>query len=381
MPGADSYSMKIDPSCSAVERRERLERDLHIKLPAIGSVQFAEKEPVHCENLIGGTVIPLGVAGPLKLEGETAKGEFFIPLATTEGALVASVNRGCKAISMSGGAVVRAEKTGVTRSPVFDTASLPAAFKLRDWLERSFARLQKEAETTSSHLKLRKMDTKITGRYVFARFYFDTGEAMGMNMVTIASDRLAGLIADETRTTCVSLSGNYCVDKKPSYLNFITGRGLSGWAEVTLTRTVMESVFKTTAQQVFDVWMGKSVMGSIASGTLGNNAHFANIVAAFFAATGQDLAHVVEGSMGITTAKVMSGGTLYFSVYLPAMMLGMVGGGTKLAIKKEALSILGVKSVLGLAELLAGTVLAGELSLMASLAEGTLAFAHTRLGR
>lgn len=373
--------MRIDPNLTAEKQRKSLEKYLNVKLPFIGAAEPAAEDKVRCENRIGGTILPLGIAGPLILKGTGVTSEYIIPLATTEGALVASVNRGCKAISESGGAVVQAERVGTTRGPVFEVSSLSEAFVFRDWLNTHLLLLKDVAEKTSSHLKLTKIEPKITGRYVFVRLYFETGDAMGMNMVTIATERIVALIEENKLASCVALSGNFCVDKKPSFLNFLSGRGYVGWAEVNLPEAVVRTVLKTTPQEFFEVWLGKSVMGSIASGTVGNNAHFANIVAAFFAATGQDMAHVVEGSLGMTTVKVLPDGKLYVGIYMPSIMVGTVGGGTNMKIKKEALSILQVKDATGLAKALAGAVLAGELSLLASLAEGTLAKTHARLGR
>ena len=161
----------------------------------------------------------------------------------------------------------------------------------------------------------------------------------------------------------------------------IENRGAKAWAEVTVSAPVLDSVLKTNAQGLFDVWLGKCMLGSAMSGSIGFNAHYANVIAAVYAATGQDLAHVVEGSTGITTAKVLPEGALYFSVYLPALMTGTVGGGTGLSTQKEARAITATQDVMEFTELVAGAVLAGELSLLASLAEGSLAGAHGRLGR
>jgi hydroxymethylglutaryl-CoA reductase (NADPH) len=177
------------------------------------------------------------------------------------------------------------------------------------------------------------------------------------------------------------VSGNYCIDKKPALINFLQGRGKSGWAEAVIPASVTADVLKTTPEALHEVWMAKCIMGSIASGSLGYNAHYANVVAAFFAATGQDLAHVVEGSMGVTAVRILENRDMHISVYLPAIMIGTVGGGTKLKVKQEAISITGVSSSVDLAKVLAGAVLAGELSLLASLAEGSLAIAHSKLGR
>ena len=367
------------------ERREFLEKNLKIELVAIAKAHVDEEKTIRCENLIGSTVLPLGVAGPLRIssfaKASEDKKNYYIPLATTEGALVASVSRGCKAIGLSGGATVSVENVGVTRGPVFETSGIKESLKFENWLNKNFNLLKFEAEKTSSHLKLKKLGTRIEGTYVYVRFYFDTQGAMGMNMVTIATDEMSRFIEKNIKVKCLSVSGNFCIDKKPAWLNFISGRGKKVWADVILKKEVVKEVLKTTPKNFFEVWLAKCMIGSAMSGSLGFNAHFANIVAAFFAATGQDLAHTVEGSMGITTSKVLKNGDLYVSVYLPAVMIGTVGGGTTLKTKQEALSIIGAKTSLELAEVLGGAVLAGEISLLASLAEGTLSKAHQRLGR
>ncbi|HEX8931760.1 MAG TPA: 3-hydroxy-3-methylglutaryl-CoA reductase, partial [Patescibacteria group bacterium] len=243
--------------------------------------------------------------------------------------------------------------------------------------------LKKTAESTSKHLRLTKIMVRSLANYVFVRFSFDTQDAMGMNMVTIATQKMTQLIEEETGIECLSVAGNFDIDKKPAWLNFIENKGIKAWAEIVIPEKVVQDSLKTTPEKIFDVWLSKCMIGSAMSGALGFNAHFANIIAALFIATGQDPAHVVEGSMGITTAKVLKNGDLYFSIYLPALMLGTVGGGTNLATQKEALTILGIENnkVEKLAEIVAGTVLAGELSLIASLSEGSLAKAHQELGR
>ena len=359
------------------ERREFLEEKLKIKLKTVSKTHVDEEKFIRCENLIGTTTLPLGVAGPLSIDEQN----YYVPLATTEGALVASVSRGCKAINLSGGVRVLVENVGTTRGPVFETSGLEESIRFKKWLENNFNLLKVEAEKTSSHLKLLRLETSIVGTYVYVRFYFDTQEAMGMNMVTIASDVIAKYIEQKTKIKCLSVSGNFCVDKKPAWSNFLNGRGKKVWAEAILKKEVVGEVLKTTPEEFFEVWLAKCMIGSTISGSLGFNAHFANIVAAFFAATGQDLAHVVEGSMGITTSKILKNNDLYVSVYLPAVMIGTVGGGTKLKTKQEALSIIGAKNSIELAKVLSGAVLAGEISLLASLSEGTLSKAHQRLGR
>ncbi len=381
-----NIDMNLKDFKTAKERRKFLEEKLKIKLENIAKAFVDEEKTIHCENLIGATTLPLGVAGPLKISNfNLPAGEqisnYYIPLATTEGALVASVSRGCKAINLSGGTRAYVENVGATRGPVFETSGIKESITFNNWLDENFNLLKSEAEKTSFHLRLKKLETKVVGRYVYVRFYFDTQDAMGLNMITIATDSINQSIEKKTGIKCLSISGNYCIDKKASWLNFINNRGFAGWAEVILSKKVIKDVLKSNAQNIFEVWLAKCMIGSSLSGSLGFNAHFANVIAAFFAATGQDLAHVVEGSLGMTIVKALENGDLYFSIYMPSIMIGTVGGGTKLKTKQEALSIIGVKTSTELAAVLAGTVLAGEISLLSSLEEGTLAKVHQKLGR
>ncbi len=364
---------------SAKERRNALEKEVKVNLQNISSFTFDEKvvSTRNCENLIGASQVPIGIAGPFKILSQ----EYYVPLATTEGALVASVNRGCKTIMLSGGANVYVENVGMTRGPVFKAKNLAGAMEAEVWIDENFKTLAKIAASSSSHIKLLKADYKVLGRNLFVRFYFDTQDAMGMNMVTIATEEMAKIIEQKIKVTCVSLAGNFDIDKKPAWLNFILGRGKKVWAEVTLPKKVVGEILKTTPEKIVEVVERKVHLGSILSGSMGFNAHFANVIAAIFLATGQDPAHVVEGSMGITDAEILENGDLYFSIYLPSLIVGTVGGGTNLATQKEALSILGVQNSEEFAEVIAGAVLAGEISLLASLSEGSLGKAHQKLGR
>ncbi|MDO8573741.1 MAG: hydroxymethylglutaryl-CoA reductase [Candidatus Daviesbacteria bacterium] len=367
---------------SAKKRREFLEKQLNISLVNTGQIDVA----ANVENLIGTTQIPLGVAGPLLIHLEGVKTHLrgvlhYIPLATTEGALVASVSRGCKAVTEAGGASVFVENIGITRGPVFKTKNLSESIKTKLWIEVNFQNLAKVAASTSSHLKLLKADYQVVGRNLFVRFYFDTADAMGMNMATIATQEAIDLIEKKTGAKCVSISGNFCIDKKPAWLNFISGRGKRVWAEVTLSKKILKDVLKTTPENIAEVVYRKCLLGSIMSGSLGFNGHYANIIAAIFAATGQDLAHTVEGSMGVTTAEVLENGDLYFSIYLPSLIVGTVGGGTNLPTQQEALKIMQAEGAEEFATVVGGAVLAGELSLIASLSEGSLVKAHQTLGR
>jgi hydroxymethylglutaryl-CoA reductase (NADPH) len=372
---------------SILERRNAIEKQRKVDLKHIGSFTLDEMvaSTRNCENMIGATQVPLGIAGPLRLSEASplriAHTDYYVPLATTEGALVASVNRGCKAITESGGAAVDSYRVGATRGPVFKVNNLKESDKLNRFLEEHFTDLQTIAKTTSRHLTLTKYMDRGVGKYRYVRFVFDTRDAMGMNMVTIATQKLVEFIETKTFCRCISLAGNYDVDKKPSWLNVIEGRGTKAWAEVTLTKKVLTTILKTTAQKAYDVWLGKCMMGSAMSGSMAFNAQFANVVAALFLATGQDLGHVGEGSLGMTTTEIINGKDLYVSVYLPDLMVGKVGGGTGLATQHEALKLLGVENSQKFAEIVAGAVLAGEISLLASLSEGTLAKAHKILAR
>lgn len=381
---------------SAQKRREFLQKELNINLDKIGQFSFSEDQAVgrNIENLIGATQIPLGVAGPLLVKSlaisysplaanskKLKAKSYFVPLATTEGALVASVSRGCKAVTLSGGVTVYVENVGITRGPVFKGKNLGEAIKAKSWIEKNFQILTKAAGATSSHLKLLKADYQVIGRNLFVRFYFDTQDAMGMNMASFATESMVKIIEQKTPLRCISISGNFCIDKKPAWSNFILGRGRRVWSESILPKKIVTEILKVTPQQIAEVVERKCHLGSIMSGSLGFNAHFANIIAAVFVSTGQDLAHVVEGSLGVTSAEVLEDGSLYFSIYLPSLITGTIGGGTHLPTQQEALQIMKVDSVLEYATVLGGAVLAGELSLIASLAEGSLSKAHKQLGR
>ena len=347
-----------------------------------------DMEPVskkNIENPIGAIQIPLGIAGPLKVKGDHANGEFYVPLATSEGALVASVNRGCSVISVSGGVTAKILDDKMTRAPVLKAKSVSDAIQIKSWIQEHFSELKKAAEVTTRHGKLVKIDPIfVVGKYVYPRFVYTTGDSMGMNMVTIATDSALNLLTHKTGVHVVALSGNVCVDKKPSSLNLVEGRGKSITAEVVVPRDIVKNKLKTTSEAIVEVNTAKNLIGSAVAGSLGFNAQYANVVGAIFLATGQDEAHIVEGSMGITTAMEEENGDLYFSVTLPDVPLATYGGGTSLETARECLEIIdcyGNEKVHKFAEIVAGTVLAGELSLLGALAAGHLARAHKELGR
>jgi hydroxymethylglutaryl-CoA reductase (NADPH) len=379
-----------DANKAAEARRQYLEKVVGVKLENIGKtiVDFNTVVGRNIENVIGAVQIPVGVAGPLLVKGDYANGYFYIPLATTEGALVASVNRGAKFITESGGARVKVLKDGMARAPLFRLPSLIDAVEFVEWITQHFDELKKAAESTTRHGKLKEVQPFIVGNYVWLRLVFSTGDAMGMNMVTIASDAVAKYIQQHyPKAKLVALSGNMCVDKKANAVNFLLGRGKTVVAEAVVKREVLERL-GITAEDVHEVNVRKNLIGSALAHSYGFNAHFANIIAAIFIATGQDVAQVVESSMGITSTEPRDEG-LYISVFLPSLEVGTVGGGTGLPTQREALALLGVAgpgnppgtNALKFAEIIAAAVLAGELNLLIALARNELASAHQRLGR
>jgi hydroxymethylglutaryl-CoA reductase (NADPH) len=380
--------MKIRDLKTIEERRKFVKDKTGRNFEAIGifpeALRQAEKK--NCENMIGAIQIPVGVAGPLKIAGSTARGEYFVPLATTEGALVASVNRGCKVASLYGGVKTYSENKGMTRGPVFEVKNINEGLKLKQWLVENHDKLQEITDTTSSHLKLLGIFTKVLGRKIYVRFSFDCQDAMGMNMVTIAVSAIVEEMEKIHKIKCISVAGNFDTDKKPAWMNFVLGRGREVWAEAVIDGKEISETLKTTAQTIHKTWLNKCLLGSVISGSMGYNAHFANIISAVFLACGQDPAHVVEGSLGVTTTELI-GDKLYISVYLPDLVIGTIGGGTYLPSQKEMLDLLGVyggnvgRNAAVFSEIIGASVLAGELSLLASLSEGSLGEAHKKLGR
>ncbi|MCY0850081.1 hydroxymethylglutaryl-CoA reductase (NADPH) [Sulfuracidifex metallicus] len=382
----DNY---LEANAAMLARRLAVEKLTGAGLPNVGStiIDYAEIKNRNAENVIGATQIPLGVAGPIKVNGEFAKGNFLVPLATTEGALIASVNRGMKAISSAGGSNVRVIKDEMTRAPVIKLGSISDVSDFLSWLHSVEGKIKEVTESTSSHLKYKGFSSFIVGNNVWLRFSFETGNAMGMNMVTIASEKACSFIEENfPRAKCVAVSGNMCSDKKNTLVNSLEGRGKTVIADVLLPHEVVKSELKSDPYLIHEVNLRKNWLGSARAGSLSQfNAHFANIIAAIFIATGQDVAQVVESSSGYTWTEVRNDG-LYVSVTLPSLEVGSVGGGTRLPTQREALSIMGIKGELPhsskkLAEIIASSVLAGELNLLSALANKELGKAHLKLGR
>jgi hydroxymethylglutaryl-CoA reductase (NADPH) len=378
-----------DAETAAAARRQLLAAETDASLEAVGEYGFdAAEVDANIENLVGAVEIPLGVVGPVTIDGTAAAGEHHLPLATTEGALIASVNRGASTIEDAGGATARVLKNGMTRAPVFQVPDVDAAGEVAAWSRENLARLQEAAEATTNHGELTDVTPYVVGDNVFLRFVYDTKDAMGMNMATIATEAAAEVVEAETPASLVALSGNLCADKKPSAINAIEGRGRTVAADVLIPHDHVEERLGTTTAAIAEVNRRKNLIGSAKAGALGFNAHAANVIAGMFLATGQDAAQVVEGANTITTVDAREEG-LYASVTLASLEVGTVGGGTGLPTQATGLDVLGYagggdppgSNADALAECIATGVLAGELSLLAALASQHLSSAHADLGR
>ncbi|XP_022912269.1 3-hydroxy-3-methylglutaryl-coenzyme A reductase-like [Onthophagus taurus] len=344
-----------------------------------------------CENVIGYVPLPVGIIGPLKLDNT----EHFVPMATTEGCLIASTSRGCKA-TFQNGITSRIVRDGMTRGPVVRFPSLESAGNAVSWIEQpnNFKLLKKTFDSTSNFARLKKITSRIAGRYLFVRFVASTGDAMGMNMLSKGSERsLKYMQIHFPEMEILSLSGNFCTDKKPAAINWIEGRGKSVVCEAIISSETVKTLLKTTSHSLIDVNISKNLIGSAMAGSLGGfNAHAANIVTAIFIATGQDPAQNVVSSNCITLMEPwgLNGEDLYISCTMPSIEVGTVGGGTILHAQSACLEMLGVKgsnvenpgeNAGLLAKIICGTVLAGELSLLAALSVGHLVSSHLKHNR
>lgn len=343
-----------------------------------------------CENVIGYMPIPVGVAGPMMIDGD----KVHIPMATTEGCLVASVARGCKAVNAGGGAKTVLIADGMTRGPCVEFSNIKEAGECKLWIEsEGFDIVTNAFNSTSRFARLRKIQVAMAGKLLYIRFSTTTGDAMGMNMISKGCEKALSVISEYFPTMqIVSLSGNYCTDKKPAAINWIEGRGKSVVTEAIIPKDVVQKVLKTTIDALVELNTSKNLIGSAMAGSVGGfNAHAANILTAMYIAAGQDPAQNVESSNCITLMKSINHGeALHISCSMPSIEVGTVGGGTILAPQQAMLDMLGVrgphptdpgKNAQKLARIICAAVMAGELSLCSALAAGHLVKAHMEHNR
>ncbi|WP_047047867.1 hydroxymethylglutaryl-CoA reductase [Vibrio mexicanus] len=390
-PNFDAPKLKLTPSPSLtdknLDRRWSVLDNLTDKSVLLDEFTDQIKSD-YCKNIehfIGTVNVPVGVAGPLRVNGLFAKDDYLVPLATTEAALVASYNRGANLITAAGGASAMLLNEGVTRTPGFAFKSLAQAGQFVAWVVTQYEEFKRLAESTTSHGKLSDVSVNIEGNHVYLVFEFLTGDASGQNMVTIATNVVFEYILEHTpiEPDYAFLDGNLSGDKKANTQTLRSVRGKKVTAEVHISAELVQKYLHTTPQKMMQFGQMTTVGGAL-SGTIGINAHYANALAALYIACGQDAACVAESAIGMTRMEVTEDGSLYASVTLPNLMVGTVGGGTGLPTQKACLDILGLygsgKSQ-ALAEVAAALCLAGELSIVGAFCAGHFSKAHHKLAR
>ena len=345
-----------------------------------------------CENVVGYMPLPLGIAGPLIIDGLMTP----IPMATTEGTLVASTSRGCKVLNANGGVTTVLTQDAMTRGPVIEFPSLTSAARAKRWIDSAHgaSSIKSAFDSTSRFARLASLHTVLAGRTLFVRFATSTGDAMGMNMISKGVEAALGMMKEKhfPEMELLSLSGNYCIDKKPAAINWIEGRGKSVVAEAVIRGDSVRKILKCTVEDLVNLNIKKNLVGSAMAGSIGGfNAHAANILTAMYLATGQDPAQNVESSNCMTLMEAVNHGEdLLVSVSMPSVEVGTVGGGTGLPPQRSMLELLGIqgphKNTPGanaqrLARIIAAAVMAGELSLMGALCAGHLIKAHMQHNR
>ncbi len=366
------------------QRHQFIKQNCDVDPKHIGSYSIDPESTIgNIENFIGVAQVPIGLAGPLLINGEHAQGEFYIPMATSEGTLVASYNRGMRLLSEAGGVTVSVVDDAMQRAPVFIFENAREARDFGEWIDQHFPEIKAAAESTTSQGKLRNIEKYAAARMLYLRFNFTTGDAAGQNMVGKATYYACEWIkANNTNVERYVLSGSMDTDKKHSQLNTLHSRGKRVVAEATVPGHLLESIMGVKAEQLYKQ-RAISQVGGFLSGTSNTGAHSANGITALFIATGQDAANVAESSAAITYAD-LDGDNYYLSITIPSLIVATFGGGTRLATQNECLRILGCEGagkVNKLAEIIGGTVLAGEFSLSSAVLAGDWVSSHDKLGR
>jgi hydroxymethylglutaryl-CoA reductase (NADPH) len=366
------------------ERRRWLEEKSGGELRHVGSFTIPSEEMRgNIENPVGAAQVPLGVAGPLLVHGEHAAGTFYVPMATTEGALLRSYERGMVTLTKAGGAAARVHIDENRVSPVFPFPSVEEAHAFCEFLPEHLPEIQRAADATTQHGRLLRVEPRPVGRQAIVNFCFFTGDAHGMNMIVKATDRACRWVVENTAAERYQIFSGYNSEKRASGVLFAGGKGKKVTAGARIPRRVLRAYLHADADEMAEMWR-HTLSGHLQAGALGYNGHYANGLTAMFIACGQDVANVANSAVGITTFEPAGDGDLYASVTLPSLTVATVGGGTGLGTARECLEVMGCAGTgkaLKLAEITAAMVLAGELSMGAAIASGEFVDAHEAYGR
>ena len=365
-------------------RREWIEKKTGCSLKHVGACSIPSQEMRgNIENPIGTIQMPLGVAGPLLVNGIHARGTFYVPLATTEGALVRSYERGMAALTRAGGVTARVHVDENRVAPIFCFDTIGDAYDFVQSLPGDFESIRAEAEATTRYGKLLRLECQPIGREVIVNFSYHTADAQGMNMIVKATEAACRWIMDHSRARRFSVLSGFCSEKRASGLLLVGGKGKKVTAGARVSKEIMKAYLHTTPLQLFEMWH-HSALGHLQANAVGHNGHYANGLAAIFIACGQDVANVANSAVGITNFEVTEEGDLYASVTLPSLTVATVGGGTGLGTSRECLRILGCEGsgqAAKFAEIVGATILAGELSMGSAIASDEFVQAHEAFGR
>jgi hydroxymethylglutaryl-CoA reductase (NADPH) len=375
-----------DYSEAAIRRRQEfVEQHTGVKLEHIARYSFdAHRAQGNCEHFTGVAQVPIGFAGPIQIDGEHAQGDFLIPLATAEGTLVASYNRGIKVANLSGGIKCTVVGDAMQRAPVFVFEDARAGREFVRWVEANIDKIREEAEATSSVARLQYIDPYLANKFVYMRFNYSTGDAAGQNMVGRATFAACSWIIDNYKgIKHFYLESNFATDKKASQVNIMRTRGKRVTAEATFKRDVLIEHMRVEPESLAYHY-GIANIGGFLSGVNNNGLHSANGITAMFIATGQDVANVSESSAGVLYCELTPAKDLYLSLTIPSLIVATYGGGTGLATQRECLELLGCwgqGKVNKLAEIVAGVALAGEISLGSAISSSDWVSSHEQYGR
>jgi hydroxymethylglutaryl-CoA reductase (NADPH) len=375
-----------DYTREAAERRADFVRErTGVELEHVTSYSF---DPAmltgNVEQFVGVAQVPIGLAGPLLVNGEHAQGEFYVPLATAEGTLVASYNRGMRLLYEAGGVTTTIMDDRMQRAPAFLFASARGARAFNEWLDEHFDEIRAAAEATTRSGKLQDIERYSAGRMLYTRFNYTTGDAAGQNLTGKATAAAcAWIAANNPEIEHFFLESNFATDKKSSQVNMLNTRGKRVVAEATIPNELFQRIMRSDSRLMYRARQ-VSNLGGFMSGVNNNGAHSANGITAMFIATGQDAANVAESSAAFVYAELRENGDYYYSVTIPSLIVATYGGGTGLATQRECLELLGCYGkdrVRKLTEIVAATVLCGELSLGSAIVAEEWVEAHDLFGR